>query len=86
VEAVNVLDGADQRARDLIVFADGVEEGGLVEYARRARVVARDLLEALAALEASRSASDALKARCEKQQDLIGRRADELAELRRRQS
>jgi hypothetical protein len=75
---------ARQRARDLIVFADGLAEGGFHEYARRARLVARHLLEALDALEASRSVADALKARCEMQQTLIERRAEELQKLRSR--
>jgi hypothetical protein len=46
---------AEQRARELILFADGLEEGGLVAYAQRARVVARDLLQVAGELRAERS-------------------------------
>lgn len=57
-----MIAGAEQRARELIVFADGLEEGGLVDYARRARMVARDALDAIAELDAERSARRALQA------------------------
>lgn len=64
-------------ARDLIVFADGLDCGGLPEYARRARVVARELLDALDALDAERSARTALQERCERIQTLLTHRTDE---------
>ena len=44
-----------QRANELIVFADGVEEGGFPEYARRARATACDTLELVEQLAAARS-------------------------------
>ena len=62
---------------EFVAFCDGLEEGGLPEYARRARIVARDLLEALDALEAERSVRVALQNRCEAQQELLGWRAYE---------
>jgi hypothetical protein len=68
---------AADRARALIVFADGLEASGAdgtVDYARRARAVADDLLRAIDALEAERSARRALQERCERQQELLGRR------------
>lgn len=68
---------ARQEAGDLIVFCDGAEEGSLPLYARRGRVVARDLLAALAALEAERSARRVLQERCETQQEILGRHAYE---------
>jgi hypothetical protein len=39
------IDRAETNARELILFADGVEEAGLRVYAQRARVVADDLLK-----------------------------------------
>jgi len=76
-----VNDAAIQRARtdarDLIVFCDGIEEGGFAVYASRGRVVARELLAALDALDAERSARIALQARCETQQASLGKRADD---------
>jgi hypothetical protein len=53
---MRLLGDTEQRARDLIVFADGVEEAGLRVYAQRARVVADDLLRIAADLRAERSA------------------------------
>jgi hypothetical protein len=72
-----VIPGADQRARELITFADAVEDMGLEELARRSRLVASDLLEALNELDAERSASRALRERCEEQQAILGRQADQ---------
>jgi hypothetical protein len=51
-----VLAQAEQRARDLIVFADGVGECGFRIYAQRARAVADDLLRVAGDLRAERSA------------------------------
>ena len=52
---------AAQLANELIVFADGAEEAGLVTYAQRARVVARETLWLVDALEAERSARRAIQ-------------------------
>jgi len=52
---------AERDARDLIVFADGLEEGGLRVYAQRARSVARDLLQCAGELRAERSARVAIQ-------------------------
>lgn len=46
---------ARELARDFVSFCDGCEEGGLVDYARRGRVVADELRRALDALDAERS-------------------------------
>jgi hypothetical protein len=59
-------------ASELIVFSDGLEEGGLLVYARRSRVVARELLCACDELEAERSARVALQLRCETLQEIVG--------------
>jgi len=48
-----------ERARALIAFADGVEQAGWIDYARRARDVARDVLELAERLDAT---SDSLRA------------------------
>jgi hypothetical protein len=70
------LAGARERARELVVFCDGFDEGGAYpEFARRARLVAGDLVEALDELAAERSARVALQARCETQQAILGKRA-----------
>jgi hypothetical protein len=74
---------ARSRASELVVFCDGFDEGGLYPgFTGRARSVARDLLDALGELEAERSARVALQARCERQQQLLGKRVVE-AMLRR---
>ena len=65
------------RAWDLILFLDGLEDAGFPEYARRGRVVARDLLDAVDQLELERSARRALQERCETQQEILGRHAYE---------
>jgi hypothetical protein len=57
-----VIDGAEDRAKELLLFAGGFEEAGFPELARRASVVAGDCLEALAELEATRSAFAAVTA------------------------
>jgi hypothetical protein len=73
---VTVLPGARDRARDLVSFCDGFDEGGLYpEFTRRARLVAGDLLDTLDELAAERSARVALQARCETQQAILGKRA-----------
>ena len=74
------VDDAGRTAREFVVFCDGCEEGGNVEFARRGRVVARLLLDAVDASDAERSARIALQTRCECQQELLGKRVyDELA-------
>lgn len=62
-----------ERARELIVFADGVELGGdqFVGYARRARAVARDVLELAEQLESARSMNDALVAERDRLRGLL---------------
>ena len=70
-----MIAGSGERARELLVFCDGFDEGGLYpEFTRRARVVARDLLAVLDEFAAERSAREALQARCRRQQDLLGER------------
>ena len=64
-------------ARELMLFCDGLDEGGFPEYARRGRVVARELLAALDALDGERSARVALQERCQRQEAILGRRAYE---------
>ncbi len=48
-------------AAELIVFADGAEEAGMIRYAQRARSVARDTLWLVDELAAERSARQALQ-------------------------
>jgi hypothetical protein len=48
-------------AADLIVFADGLEQGGFHDYAQRARVVARETIWLADMLQAERSARVAMQ-------------------------
>ncbi len=52
---------AAKAAAELIVFADGAEEAGMIQYAQRARVTARDTLWLIDELAAERSARQALQ-------------------------
>ena len=61
----------ERRARDLIVFADGAEEAGLVMYAQRARVVARDVLRVAGELRAERSARGSIQAERDRLQTML---------------
>jgi hypothetical protein len=64
---------AAERARDLIVFCDGFDEGGLYpRFTRRARVVARDLIDALDQLDAERSARIAIQAQRDRLLGIVG--------------
>ena len=65
------LDLVEQRATEMIVFADGLEEAGLVVYAQRARCVCRDILTIAGDLRAERSARVAIQ----KQRDAFARMA-----------
>ena len=56
----------EEDARELIAFADGLEEGGFRDYARRSRVVARELLQCAADVRAERSARAAIQAQRDK--------------------
>lgn len=64
-------------AEAFAAFCDGLEQAGFAEYARRGRLVAGLLLEALDGLDAERSCRTALQARCETQQALLGSHADD---------
>jgi len=66
-----------QRADALMAFADGVEQAGWADYARKARDVARDVHELAHQLTAERSARQALQARCDELQTIIGKAAYE---------
>jgi hypothetical protein len=70
---------ARQRAEAFVQFCDGMEEAGLGEYARRGRVVADDLLQALQALDAERSARRAIQERAERLEELLLARGSEPA-------
>jgi hypothetical protein len=72
-----LTDKAIGAARDLILFADGVQEGagGFPELARRARVAARDVLELAEQLDAERSARVAMQKARDEALDVLRRRA-----------
>lgn len=63
---------AEQRARDLISFADGCEEAGLTVYAQRARVVAGDLLQVAEDLRAERSVRVSIQAERDRLYERMG--------------
>jgi hypothetical protein len=50
------------RARELLVFADGVLDAGFEQLSRRSRVVAGDLIRCIEELRAERSARVAIQA------------------------
>lgn len=52
---------AAELAAELILFADGAEEAGLIRYAQRARTVARETIWLADALERERSARMAIQ-------------------------
>jgi hypothetical protein len=58
---------------DLTAFANGLEEAGLTETARRVRLAAYDIQNLTQQLTAERSARIALQNRCETQQEIIGK-------------
>jgi hypothetical protein len=69
------LAAAVERAHALTEFAHGLEEAGLIEVARRSRMVARDVLELAEALDAERSARRAMQANYERCMDVLSTRA-----------
>ena len=69
----------EQRARELIVFADGAEEAGLVMYAQRARDVARDALRVAKDLRAERSVRASIQAERDRLREMLSRYAPEVA-------
>jgi hypothetical protein len=71
------LDAAVARAHELIAFADGLEDAGLIDTAHRSRVVARDLTEIADQLRAERSARSAAQANYERCLNILGRQADD---------
>ena len=73
--AAQGLERIRQDARDLIVFADGVEDAGQRAYAQRARVVARDLLRIADDLRAERSARASIQAERDRLRSLLSRHA-----------
>jgi hypothetical protein len=64
-----------REAEDFMVFCDGLEQAGLDVYARRGRNIARHLIDTKRMLDATESAVRAMKERCERQQEILGRAA-----------
>jgi hypothetical protein len=62
---------AAQLAAELIVFADGAEEAGLISYAQRARVVARETIWLAETVERERSARRAIQAARDRCMDIL---------------
>jgi hypothetical protein len=50
------------RAKNFVVFCDGLEEAGMRFYARRGRTLARDVLELHTQLAAARTSLEAMTA------------------------
>ena len=68
---------ARQRAGTFVAFCDGAEEAGLVDYAQRGRMIARDLIEALDQLDSERSARRAMQERAERLEEILVSRGGE---------
>ncbi len=66
------MDDAERRARDLIIFCDGLEHAGFADFSQRARVVARDLLKAAQDLRAERSVRVSIQAERDRLRRLLG--------------
>ncbi len=64
---------AAQAAAELIVFADGAEEAGMIRYAQRARSVARDTLWLVDELAAERSARQAVQTARDRLLAMVGK-------------
>ncbi len=69
------MDDPEQRARDLIVFCDGLEHAGFQDFSQRARMVARDLLKAVHDLRMEQSARVAIQAERDRLRDMLSARA-----------
>lgn len=65
------LDAIEARARALIEFADGLEDAGQEQTARRSRMVARDCVDVVEELRGLEGACRTLKQRNERALDLI---------------
>ncbi len=65
------MDDAEQRARDLIVFCDGLDHAGFRDFSQRARMVARDLLKATHDLRMERSVRVSIQAERDRLRDLF---------------
>jgi thiamine monophosphate kinase len=68
------LEAAAAKAHALIDFADGLEDAGLAQTARRSRVVARLTLELVDELSAERSARRAMQTNYERCLSVLERR------------
>ncbi len=69
------MDDPEQRARDLIIFCDGLEHAGFADFSQRARTVARDLLKAAHDLRAEQSARVSIQAERDRLRDMLSARA-----------
>jgi hypothetical protein len=77
ISAIDDIRGAEERARELIIWCDALTDLGLDETARLSRVVARDALELVEALAAERSAREAFQERVRRQEAILLRRGSE---------
>ncbi len=66
-------DLAAKAAADLIVFADGLEQGGWGDYARRARCVARETIWLAQELEHERAARQAVQTARDRLLQMVGK-------------
>ncbi len=70
-----MTDDVEQRARDLIVFCDGLEHAGFADFSQRARMVARDLLKAIHDLRMEQSARVSIQAERDRLRDMLSAKA-----------
>jgi hypothetical protein len=71
----------ERDARELIAFADGLDECGFNEIGRRSRVVARDALRLAEELKAERSTRQAIQEDRDRCLQLLANHAGEAADL-----
>lgn len=72
---MSAIGDAEQRARELVTFCDGMEDCGFETFARRGRVVADDLLRALERLRSEHAARVKIQEDHERALQLLGNRA-----------
>lgn len=68
-----------KRAKELLVFADGIEDAGHPELARRSRVVARDVLRLTDQLNDERSARQHIQVQRDAAVGILGQHAHKAA-------
>lgn len=69
------LDACGERSRELVTFADGLDDAGMHDSARRLRLASYDVAELISWLRAERSARVAMQAKYQRCLDVLTLRA-----------